>query len=63
MVKFSQIQLKMLMEKKKFGLFVVADPDFESNRTITKVEVKLDQPLVLSYMTKCITVDYKKLLR
>lgn len=51
----AQIQLQMLMEKRNFGFFVVADPDFETNAKITKVEVKLDRQLVLSYMKRCIT--------
>lgn len=45
----------MLLTKKKRTLFVVADPNFESNKNFEEVWVDFDECYVTNLVTKAIT--------
>lgn len=47
-----QIQLQMLAAKKLMGLFCVADPDFEKNGVVDKLEISFNEKLVLGLMSE-----------
>lgn len=50
---FFQMQLQMHMCQKEKGILVVADPEFEKNKKITMVEVKLNKAKLNEALTNC----------
>ncbi|XP_046407796.1 uncharacterized protein LOC124172359 [Ischnura elegans] len=49
----TQIMVQMLMLRKQQGLFVVADPEFESNKKITKCLIHFDEGMAHDIVTEC----------
>ncbi|KAK4882633.1 hypothetical protein RN001_005952 [Aquatica leii] len=48
----AQIQLQMLLFKRKNGIFCVADPNFEQTRQVTIVQTTLDEMYINDLITK-----------